>query len=288
MSPDAINVDNIEFSYGNVHAVKGITFDVKEKEIFGFLGPNGAGKSTTIKMLTGQIFPKKGKISVLGMDVTKKTGRVQARIGVSFEQTNLYEQMSAVENLKLFADLFGVKKFDADKLLAMVDLHGRNRDHVSTFSKGMKQRLMLARALVNQPEILFLDEPTEGLDPVSADNIRKIILKERERGAAVFLTTHDMMEADKLSDRVAFIHEGKIVALDSPYHLKQKFGKRLIKVETETASGELKETEITMDEPYTADDVRSLFAEEKVITIHSEEASLEDIFIQITGRGLTG
>ena len=288
MSTDSIIVDNIKYNYGDIQAVKGITFTVKEGEIFGFLGPNGAGKSTTIKMLTGQLYPKNGKITVLGLDITKKSGKVQAQIGVCFERINLYEQMSAIENLKLFANLFGVKKFDANELLTRVDLKGREKDRVSSFSKGMKQRLMVARALVNKPKILFLDEPTEGLDPTSANNIRNEILKERERGATVFLTTHDMLEADKLSDRVAFINSGEIVALDTPHNLKQKYGKRVIKAQIKTEVGELKNREIIMDNSNTAKDVHKLFDKEKVVTIHSEEASLEDIFIQITGRGLAG
>lgn len=288
MSIDSIMVDNVKYNYGDIQAVKGITFTVKEGEIFGFLGPNGAGKSTTIKMLTGQLDPKKGKITVLGLDIRKKSGEVQAQIGICFERTNLYEQMSAIENLKLFADLYGVKKFDADELLVTVELKGRGKDRVSSFSKGMKQRLMVARSLINKPKILFLDEPTEGLDPTSADNIRNVILKERERGATVFLTTHDMLEADKLSDRVAFIDDGEIIALDTPYNLKQKYGKRSMKAQITTEIGEIEEREILMDGENTASDIQMLFDKEKVVTIHSKEASLEDIFIQITGRGLTG
>jgi ABC-2 type transport system ATP-binding protein len=288
MSPDAIVVDNIKYNYGEIQAVKGITFNVTEGEIFGFLGPNGAGKSTTIKMLTGQIKPKNGGISALGMDITKKTGKVQEKIGICFERTNLYENMSAIENLKLFANLFNMKTFDADELLTRVGLKGREKDRVSTYSKGMKQRLMVARALVNKPKILFLDEPTEGLDPTSANNIRHVILEERERGATVFLTTHDMHEADKLSHRVAFINDGEIVALDTPHNLKQQYGKRVIQAKIKTGSGELENREIIMDNENTAADLQMLFNQEKVVTIHSEEASLEDIFIMITGRRLTG
>jgi len=288
MSTNSIMVNDVEYNYGDIQAVKGITFSVKEGEIFGFLGPNGAGKSTTIKMLTGQLHPKKGKITVLGLDVMKKSGKIQAQIGICFERTNLYEQMSAIENLKLFADLYGVKKFDVGELLATVDLKGRGKDRVSSFSKGMKQRLMVARSLINKPRILFLDEPTEGLDPTSADNIRNVILKERQRGATVFLTTHDMLEADKLSDRIAFINAGEIIALDTPYNLKQKYGKRSMKAQITTGIGEIEDREILMDNENTASDVQMLFDKEKVVTIHSKEASLEDIFIQITGRGLTG
>jgi ABC-2 type transport system ATP-binding protein len=196
--------------------------------------------------------------------------------------------MSAVENLNLFAALFGVKEFDADKVLDRVGLDGRGKDRVETYSKGMKQRLMVGRALVNKPQILFLDEPTEGLDPVSSETIRNVILEERERGATVFLTTHDMVEADKLSDRVAFIDQGKIAALDTPHNLKQQYGKRAIKAEVAGQDGRLESREIVLDNPDTPDAVKDLFTQEQVITLHSEEATLEDIFIRITGRGLAG
>ena len=152
----------------------------------------------------------------------------------------------------------------------------------------MKQRLMIARSLVNKPQILFLDEPTTGLDPTSSDNIRNVILKERERGATIFLTTHDMLEADKLSDRVAFINEGEIVALDTPHNLKQKYGKRLIRAQVKTTAGYLKNREFEMDHEQTPSMMHMLFKKENVVTIHSEEASLEVIFMQITGRGLSG
>jgi ABC-2 type transport system ATP-binding protein len=157
---------------------------------------------------------------------------------------------------------------------------------VETFSKGMRQRLMIARALVNKPRILFLDEPTEGLDPVSAETIRTIIKEEQAQGTTVFLTTHDMVEADKLSDRVAFINKGRIVALDTPHALKQQYGKRALIAEVVGANGQLEQREVVLDTPQTAEQVQQLFASEQVVTVHSEEATLEDIFIEITGRGL--
>ena len=288
MVPDAIVAEELTYSYGDLLAVDHVTFSIANGEILGFLGPNGAGKTTTVKMLTGQLRPKGGKALLLGMDVARNIERVQGDIGVCFESTNLYEQMSAVENLMLFARLFGMRNFDANDLLRRVGLGGREKDRVESYSKGMKQRLMVARALVNRPKVLFLDEPTAGLDPNSAESIRSIILEERERGATVFLTTHDMMEADKLSDRVAFMNQGKIVALDTPHNLKQQYGKRALKAEVSGNDGQLENREITMDTPDTSAALQKLFAEEKVVTIHSEEASLEDIFIQITGRGLEG
>ena len=286
--PVSISVYNAAYRYGEVEAVKGISFEVQEGEIFGFLGPNGAGKSTTIKMLTGQLRPQRGAITVLGLDIAKKSVAVQAQIGISFERINLYEQMSAIENLQLFARLYGIKHFDAEELLKKVDLSDRGKDRVAGFSKGMKQRLMVARALVNDAKILFLDEPTEGLDPTSADNIRRVILEEQKKGVTIFLTTHDMHEADVLSHRVAFINEGEIVALDTPHNLKQKYGKRAVKAQIKAADGGLEDREIIMDDAATPEEMRTLFDKEEVVTIHSEEATLEDIFIQMTGRGLTG
>ncbi len=286
MANDAIVAEDLTYLYGELLAVDHIGFKVAQGEILGFLGPNGAGKTTTIKMLTGQFRPKGGRAILLGMDVTKNVERVQAKIGVCFEDTNLYEQMSAVENLNLFARLFNVDGFDAYALLRRVGLAGREKDRVEKYSKGMKQRLMVARSLVSRPQILFLDEPTAGLDPASAEAIRNIILEERERGATIFLTTHDMLEADKLSDRVAFMNQGKIVALDTPHNLKQQYGKRALKARVAAPGGKLESREITLDSPQTAEAIHQLFAKEKVVTIHSEEASLEDIFIKLTGRRL--
>lgn len=285
MRSEAIIAQDLTYRYGQLTAVDRISFSVAEGEILGFLGPNGAGKSTTVKMLTGQLRPKEGRATVLGLDVAHQPKQVQTQIGVCFEITNLYEQMTGLDNLILFARLFGVKEFDAPALLSRVGLEDRGKDRVETYSKGMKQRLMVARALVNRPRILFLDEPTEGLDPASAASIRQIILEERARGATVFLTTHDMLEADKLSDRVAFIDRGKIVALDTPHALKQRYGQRRLRAEVAEAGG-LAVREVVLDRPETAAEMQALFSREQVITVHSAEATLEDIFIDITGRGL--
>lgn len=286
MSEKAIVAEGLAYAYGDLLAVDHISFEVEQGEILGFLGPNGAGKSTTVKMLTGQLRPRDGRALLLGLDIAHKPKAVQSQIGVCFELTNLYEQMSARENLTLFARLFAVKAYDAEAALKRVGLDGRANDRVETFSKGMKQRLMVARTLVNTPRILFLDEPTEGLDPTSAQSIRNIILEERERGATIFLTTHDMEEADKLSDRVAFINQGQIMALDTPHTLKQQYGKRALKIQVAGENGNLEVREIVLDESETPQTLQTLFSQEKVITVHSEEATLEDIFHQITGRGL--
>ncbi len=287
MPDKSIIVQDLTYRYGSLLAVDHINFEVDSGEIVGFLGPNGAGKTTTVKMLTGQLRPQEGQAVLLGYDVAKETKEVQSRIGVCFEQANLYEQMSALDNLSLFAELFSAADFNGYALLKRVGLAGREKDKVANYSKGMKQRLMVARSLVNSPQIIFLDEPTAGLDPVSSEAIGNIILEERKRGATIFLTTHDMWEADKLCDRVAFMNQGRIAAIDTPHHLKQQYGKRSLVAEVAVTGGSLEKREIGMDTKATARAVEELFQREKVVTLHSEEATLEDIFIKITGRRLT-
>jgi ABC-2 type transport system ATP-binding protein len=283
----AIGVENISFSYGDIEAVKGISFEVAAGEILGFLGPNGAGKSTTIKILTGQLKPKSGKARVLGVDVTTDDPAVQAQIGVCFEEKNLYDSMSGRENLRFFASLFGIKNPDTDELLRRVGLADRATDRVGKYSKGMRQRLMMARTLVNTPSVLFLDEPTDGLDPVSAKAIRKLIRQEADRGAAVLLTTHDMHEADDLSDRVAFINEGALYAIDTPENLKLEHGQRSVNVRVREAEG-VTERKIALDDATAGEQLKAAAAATGLMTIHTEEASLESIFIEMTGRGLEG
>ncbi len=286
MSDYAILAENLSYWYNSLIAVDHISFQVERGEVLGFLGPNGAGKTTTVKMLIGLLKPKAGKATMLGMDISTEVEKVQNKIGVCFEVTNLYEQMSALENLNFFAQLFSVKNFNGLELLKRVGLSGREKEKVENYSKGMKQRLMIARSLVNKPEILFLDEPTAGLDPVSSEEIRNIILEEKKRGVTIFLTTHDMWEADKLSDKVAFIDRGKIVALDAPLNLKQQYGKRALIAKIQNDDGKYEEKEITLDTPETPMGISNLLQKGKIITLHSEEATLEDIFIKITGRGL--
>ncbi len=288
MTKTSISAHDLTYRYGKLTAVDHISFDVAEGEILGFLGPNGAGKTTAVRMLTGQLRPSEGSATVLGEDISKSAKKIQQYLGVSFETTNLYEDMNAVENLDLFARLFDIKNFNALALLEKVGLSGREKERVSNYSKGMKQRLMLARALINNPRILFLDEPTDGLDPVSSQTIHAIIRRASEEGTTVFLTTHDMVEADKLSHRVAFINKGKIAALDRPAALKQQYGKRVLKVETADVGGKTHMHSIPLDEADTAKKVDHVFSSENVLTAHTEEATLEDIFIEITGRGLLG
>lgn len=287
MAQPAIVAEDLTYRYGDLTAVDHISFQVEEGEIIGMLGPNGAGKTTTVMMLTGQIRPAEGRARVLGMDIVKETKQIQRHIGVTFETTNLYEQLNAVENLQLFARLYGVRA-DIRDLLEKVGLAGREKERVANYSKGMKQRLMVARAMLHNPRILFLDEPTHGLDPVSSRTIHTLIQEAAERGTAVFLTTHDMMEADKLCHRVAFINQGKIVALDTPAALKLRYGKRALRVEVEAPDGRVTTHEIPLDGSDGIQELAMLAQRGRILTVHSEEATLEDIFIQLTGRGLVG
>ncbi|MDX5319399.1 MAG: ABC transporter ATP-binding protein [Actinomycetes bacterium] len=283
----AIQVEGLRYSYGDVEAVRGISFEVAPGEILGFLGPNGAGKSTTIKMLTGQLRPRGGRASVLGFDVTAGDPEMQARIGVCFEEKNLYLNMSGKENLDFFASLYGIPDPDSLGILRRVGLADRAKDRVKSYSKGMRQRMMISRAFINAPDVLFLDEPTDGLDPVTSAAIRATIREEADRGAAVLLTTHDMHEADELSDRVAFINDGEIVALDTVENLKLRYGTRSVKVRLREGDG-VHEEVLPLDGAASSARLADLAASPDLLTIHTEEASLEAIFIQLTGRGLAG
>jgi ABC-type multidrug transport system ATPase subunit len=281
----AISAEDLRFSYGDVEAVKGISFEIAPGEIFGFLGPNGAGKTTTIKILTGQLQPKGGSVRILGQDVGRDDPLIQAQIGVCFEEKNLYDAMSGVENLRFFAALYDARDADPEALLGRVGLADRGKDRVGSYSKGMRQRLMVARSLLHSPAVLFLYEPTDGLDPVSSKAIRNIIREEAQRGAAVLLTTHDMWEADELSHRVAFINEGEIYAIDTPENLKLRHGQRSVKVRRRDGAGVAEET-FALDDPAVGDQLRAAVEAEGLMTIHTEESTLENIFVEMTGRTL--
>ena len=281
----AIRADSIGYSYGEQAAVDDVSFEVRRGEVLGFLGPNGAGKSTTIKLLTGQLEAATGTIEILGLPLPAKREEIQARIGVCFEEKNLYPNLTARENLDFFAQLFGVADFAADALLARVGLDGRADDRVAGLSKGMQQRLMVARALVNSPDVLFLDEPTDGLDPVSARAIRAVVREEVDGGAAVLLTTHDMHEADVLSDRVAFINDGTVLALDTPEALKLSRGRRAVQVRYRQGD-EIETKEVPLDGPSSGERLRWLVSRPGLLTIHTEEATLDDVFVELAGRRL--
>ncbi|MBW6456566.1 MAG: ABC transporter ATP-binding protein [Trueperaceae bacterium] len=285
MAASAISVEGAHFSYGEREVLKGISFEVAPGEVLGFLGPNGAGKSTTIRLLTGQLKPSAGDVRVLGRDVHRDRAQVMGRVGVSFEEKNLYPSMTGEENLRFFARLYGVPHPDVRGLLAQVGLEARARDMVAGYSKGMRQRLMIARALVHDPDVLLLDEPTDGLDPVSAQAVRDVIRARVAAGNAVLLTTHDMHEADELSHRVAFINEGEIYALDTPERLKLAHGTRSVKVRLRDEDG-VREESVELDGEASGARIAELMASGDVITIHTAEATLEEVFIGMTGRGL--
>ncbi len=285
MSNSIVSVKNLYYSYDDNVAVNDVSFSLSSGEVLGLLGPNGAGKTTVIRILSGQLEIQKGCVNILGEKFTKNVSKIQDRIGVCFEEKNLYENMTAHENLDFFAKLFGIRNCDTSVLLERVDLLERKNDFVSTYSKGMRQRLMIARSLINNPDILFLDEPTGGLDPASSKAIREIIKEEASNGTTIFLTTHDMTEADHLSDNVAIINEGEIVALDTPENLKVQHGQKSLRVRVR--KGEDINTErFELDKKNVGEKIKKLIDSQKLVTMRTEEANLEDVFIKLTGRSL--
>jgi ABC-2 type transport system ATP-binding protein len=219
-----IEVNSLTRLFNTRRAVDDISFSVEAGEIFGFLGPNGAGKTTTLRMLTGQLRPSSGSARVAGCDVVNEREALKPQIGVVFEYQNVYERLTARDNLVFTARLYGVPKSRVDQVLEQVGLADRSQELVKKFSNGMKQRLLIARALLPEPKVLFLDEPTRGLDPHMARSIREIIVNLAQSGTTVFLTTHYMEEADRLCSRVAIIDHGHIMAMDTPDHLKAAHG----------------------------------------------------------------
>ena len=266
-------------------AVHDVSFSVQQGKIFGFLGPSGAGKSTTQNVLIRLLGGYEGDIRVLNRDLRSWDRGYYRRIGVAFEAPNHYLKLTALENLRLFAGLHGGHTEAPEALLRRVGLHEDGDKLVSEFSKGMRGRLTLARALLHRPELVFLDEPTAGLDPVTARLIRQLIRDVRKAGATVFLTTHDMMTADELCDRVAFLVDGAIAALDAPRSLRIAHGRRLVRLEV-MRDGTRATREFTLEN--LADD-RDFLAELRtggIETIHTLETTLEDVFVQVTGRTL--
>lgn len=282
-----ITVEQLYHSYthNDVYALKDVSFDIPKGEVFGFLGPSGAGKSTTQGILTGLLKLQKGHVSVAGYDAEKLERKMFNQIGMSFEQSNVYSKMTARENLRFYASLFDVPTRDPEELLQLVGLQGKADLRAEAFSKGMKHRLTFARSMINHPELWFLDEPTTGLDPAIAANIKNIIRAENQKGVTVFLTTHNMYIADELCDRVAFIVEGEIKLIDSPKHLKLQYGKSLVEVEYGKDSQLQSQTFSTVDEAEKKK-LAALIERENIVTMHTKEATLEEIFIQVTGRGL--
>jgi ABC-2 type transport system ATP-binding protein len=220
----SIEVDELTREFNGLTAVNRIRFEVEQGEIFGFLGPNGAGKTTTVRMLTGQLRPTSGRARVMGYDIVEDREQLKPQIGVVFEQQNLYTRFNALDNLKFYARLYGIPRARIGRVLERVGLSSRAGDRIDKYSNGMRQRLMIARALLHEPRVLFLDEPTRGLDPGVARDIRSLIAELAREDVTIFLTTHYMEEADRLCSRVAIINKGVIVALAPPAELKSALG----------------------------------------------------------------
>ena len=228
-----IQIRDLTFTYSGSPepAIQALSFEVGQGEIFGFLGPSGAGKSTTQKILIGILQGYSGAASIFGKDLAGRDSDYYERIGVSFEYPNHYLKLTAIENLTYFASLYSRETRSPRELLEMVGLGGDGDMLVSQYSKGMKNRLSFSRSLLHNPELLFLDEPTAGLDPLNARRIKDLIQAQKLQGKTVFLTTHDMSAADELCDRLAFIVEGRIELIESPRDLKLRYGQARIRIE---------------------------------------------------------
>lgn len=282
-----VEVKHLHHSYkrdGN-YAVNDVSFSIDKGEIFGFLGPSGAGKSTTQGVITGLLPLQEGVIMVDGMGRSGQPDKgFFNRIGVGFEIPNVYKKLSGIDNLRFHAGLYDRPTADPREILEMVGLGAEAKKPAGTYSKGMMQRLGFARSMINNPDIWFLDEPTMGLDPTTSNSIKAIIRRRKEEGATIFLTTHNMFVADELCNRVAFIVDGKIVAMDTPKNLKLTYGKPSVKVEYRE-NGALREASFELEGVGKAE-LQRFIGDHDIATIHSGEPTLEEIFIKVTGRGL--
>ncbi len=279
-----IRVKDLRFSYTNHPFIENMSFDVQKGEIFGFLGPSGAGKSTLQKILTGLLTNYKGSVSVNGTEVKGHDGRFYESIGVDFEFPSLYEKLTARENLSFFSSLYK-KRLQAEELMEKVGLLHDADKRVSDFSKGMKSRLNFIKALLHEPQLLFLDEPTSGLDPSNARQMKDIILNQKEMGKTILLTTHNMYDATELCDRVAFIVDGSLQALDTPHNLIMAKGASRIRY-TYQEDGKERQREVPVDRTQEDEMLQRLLKENGLLSIHSSEPTLDDVFVEITGRRL--
>lgn len=282
-----IRVENLCFTYPGTEkrVLKEISFEINQGEIFGFLGPSGAGKSTTQKVLIGLLKGFGGAVFINGTDLNRMERSFYERIGVAFEFPNLYLKLSALENLQLYASFFKSATRDPEELLRMVHLEEDRDTRVEAFSKGMKMRLSFVRALLNHPELLFLDEPTAGLDPGNARKMKDIILDLQKQGVTIFLTTHHMDDAGELCNRLAFMVDGSLPVIDSTQELRLRHGKKTVRVEYREG-GDIHSGEFSMDQLGSNPTFSYILSNREVLTIHTQEASLEDIFIKVTGKQL--
>jgi len=282
-----ISVQDLTYTYrgGAAPAVTDLSFEVAPGEVFGFLGPSGAGKSTTQNILIGLLTGWQGSIDVLDKPLGSWGRDYYGRIGVSFELPNHYLKLTARENLTYFAAMYDGETAAPEEVMGLVGLGDDLDKRVSDYSKGMKNRLNLARSLLNHPSLWFLDEPTSGLDPVNAVHVRDLIKARQAQGVTTVITTHDMLIADALCDRVGFIVDGRLVECDAPASLKRRYGKREVAVswglEDAPSSARFPMDGIG-DEP----EFLRILREEPLLSLHSQETTLEDVFVQVTGRRL--
>lgn len=283
-----IDVRDLHFTYAHADrpAVRELTFAVDRGEIFGFLGPSGAGKSTTQKVLVGLLDGYQGTVRVRDREVADWTGDDYEKIGVSFESPNHFQKLTGLENLRYFAALYRGPTRSPETLLEAVGLDSDRDRRVGEYSKGMKCRLSVARCLLNNPDLLFIDEPTGGLDPLNVRLVKDLIRSERNAGSTVFLATHDMAAADELCDRVAFIVDGRIACIDSPRALKLKHGERTVRVEYRSAD-RMNQADFPLEGLGDNAEFHHVLRESDVQTIHTREATLAEVFIRLTGRPLT-
>ncbi|MCY7037059.1 Fluoroquinolones export ATP-binding protein [Streptococcus salivarius] len=277
MSQQVIKADNLGKSFGSFKAISSLTFEVNKGEILGFLGPSGSGKTTTINILTGQLTPDQGQSSILGKSSTNLNEEDLTNIGLITENSGYYEKLSLYDNLLFFAKLYDVPQGDLDDLMKRVGLFDRRKTLAEKLSTGMKQRMLLVRAIINKPQVLFLDEPTSGLDPSTSQSIHELIKELQAEGTTIFLTTHDMHEATILCDKIVLLNKGQIVEAGTPSDLIQKYNTAK-RVKITYQSGE--ENYLSFSELGQVSQI------DDILTIHSCEPTLEDVFIQLTGGKL--
>lgn len=282
-----ISVNDLTFNYKKqvTPTLKSISFEVADGEIFGFLGPSGAGKSTTQKVLTGSLKNYKGAVRLNDRDINTIDKKFYEDIGVAFEFPNLYLKFSAMENLTLFSSFYTCKKFSVEELMQKVGLWEDRNLKVEAYSKGMRMRLNFIRSILHKPKLLFLDEPTSGLDPTNSRLIKDIIKELRQNGTTVFLTTHNMADADELCDRLAFMVDGRLPVIETPENLKLEHGKKSVKVKCRD-NGHTESSEFELKGLGEDAEFLNLIKRAEVETIHTQEATLDDIFIKVTGKKL--
>jgi ABC-2 type transport system ATP-binding protein len=279
---NVISMRNVRKVFDNNVALKNLEFNVKEGEVFGFLGPSGAGKTTAIKILTSQLTPTNGQVSVFGKNPYIEEFNQFRDIGILSDNSGLYERLTVKDNLMLFAEINKLQEKDVHYVLESMNMIEFENKLVKKLSKGMKQRVMLAQAVLHKPKLLFLDEPTSSLDPGTTLEIHRFLRKINNEGTTIFLTTHNMEEADKLCDRVAFLHEGEIVEIGKPEDLKLKYAGDEIQVKLK---GEDKLVTVKNNEEG-AENIGAWMKNGQVLSIHSMEPNLEEIFLHLTGREL--